>query len=263
MSVSVIVPFNPGDQARDRNWKFVKARYKALYPDWQIVVRGCSPPWRKGLAVHAAVEASSGDMLVLSDADVLVAEHALRDAVERLQDHPWVIPHRMVYRLNEEVTRALVEDRIYADPRSLQTGIIRRPHKGPAGGGISVMRREDYETSGGIDPAFVDWGGEDISFARALDTLVGPHLRLDNIMWHLLHDPMPRIGRNRAFPENEALANRYLDASGDPAAMKDLLEQSNSRDKKPYEGFEGGGITVARREVIESTPVDCRFVGWG
>lgn len=31
----------------------------------------------------------------------------------------------------------------------------------------------------------------------------------------------------------------------------------------PYQGIQGGGAIVARREVLESAPVDPRFQGWG
>lgn len=34
-------------------------------------------------------------------------------------------------------------------------------------------------------------------------------------------------------------------------------------DQRPYKGFEGGGITVLRREVYLNCPLDPRFVGWG
>lgn len=34
-------------------------------------------------------------------------------------------------------------------------------------------------------------------------------------------------------------------------------------DQRPYAGIIGGGIVVAPREVMLSTPLDARFVGWG
>lgn len=33
--------------------------------------------------------------------------------------------------------------------------------------------------------------------------------------------------------------------------------------ERPYLGFEGGGITIVRRDVYEDCPLDARFVGWG
>jgi hypothetical protein len=34
-------------------------------------------------------------------------------------------------------------------------------------------------------------------------------------------------------------------------------------DQRPYKGFEGGGVTVLRREVYLNCPLDPGFVGWG
>lgn len=34
-------------------------------------------------------------------------------------------------------------------------------------------------------------------------------------------------------------------------------------DQSPYKGYEGGGITVLRRETYLSAPLDPHFVGWG
>ena len=34
-------------------------------------------------------------------------------------------------------------------------------------------------------------------------------------------------------------------------------------DQNPYKGYEGGGITVMRRDVYLSSPLDPAFVGWG
>lgn len=258
MSVSIVVPFNEDGAERSRNWKYLRARYEQLYPDFQIVEGTCEGPWRKGVAVNAAVRASEGDVLVIADADVMVGSHALVEALSALEYSAWVVPHRLVFRLNEEATKALIEGRLHSEPVGLPEAQQVAPIRpGPAGGGISVMHRESYETAGGIDEGFRDWGGEDCSFARALDTLVGPHRCLANFMWHLHHEPMPRREDNRASPQSEILASRYLEAAGNPVAMADLLTQ------RSYEGVEGGGMVVARREVVQSVPLDARFVGWG
>jgi hypothetical protein len=42
-----------------------------------------------------------------------------------------------------------------------------------------------------------------------------------------------------------------------------LTGRSISLDQTPYKGYEGGGITVLRREVYLDCPLDPAFVGWG
>jgi hypothetical protein len=88
-----------------------------------------------------------------------------------------------------------------------------------------VLSRAAYEESGGIDPRFSGFGGDDISWARALDTLVGPCVAGDAPMWHLFHPRSFRRAGNRGSAENEALAARYGDAAGDVIAMRKLVNE--------------------------------------
>lgn len=55
-------------------------------------------------------------------------------------------------------------------------------------------------------------------------------------------------------------------------ATKGILEGENPGsftgqlrwlDQRPYKGYEGGGITVLRRDVYLNCPLDPRFMGWG
>jgi len=134
---------------------------------------------------------------------------------------PWVMPHGIVYRLSRGATMAVRSLKHTPTP----TRVISRRHPGPVGGGFVVCSRSAFDAVHGIDPRFTGWGGEDISFGRALDTLVGRHVRLDAPTWHLWHEPLPRVMGRRASPENERLAGRYLDAAGDEVAMRALCEE--------------------------------------
>lgn len=253
--VSVLVPYRPDGAERERNWSYLRERWQANHPDWQLVLGTCEGAWSKGLAVADAARKAEGEVFIVADADVMVGREALVEAVERLQDAPWVIPHRIVYRLTERATQALIDGRIRLGKKLPPR--LGRAHLAPPGGGISAVRRDDFERVGGIDERFEGWGGEDISFARALDTLVGPHQRLDDCLWHLWHTPAKRRPRNRASEVSERLAARYLEANGDELAMRELCERA------PYEGIRGGGAVVARAEAVREVPPDPRFVGWG
>lgn len=260
MTVSLIVPLRPDGAERDRNWAYVRARYERLYPDWEIVCHPGNPtgPWSKGTAVNAAVRQASGDVLIVADADVLVGAEVLPRAIVALEDAAWVVPHGHVYRLTERVTAELIETQPDPRPAHISSASCRRLRRpGPAGGGLVVARQDDFATVGGIDERFTGWGGEDISLARALDTLVGRHVRLRAPAWHLDHEPMARREGNRASEASEALAARYLEAEGDPNAMAALCAE------RPYPGIIGGGFVIAPREVIATIPPDPRFVGWG
>jgi hypothetical protein len=219
--ISLVVPVAHDDAERDRNWSWCRARYPQ---EWEFI-EAPDPgvaDWSKGRAVNAAVERASHEVLVIADADVYIGNRALERALLALIcGSPWVVPHRTVYRLTEGATRRLLAQDDPPDPRPVNG----RQHEGPAGGGIVILTREAFDRVGGIDPRFTGWGGEDISFARALDALVGPHIRLEAPLWHLWHRPLPRHPGRRAAPANEQLAARYLDARDDRERMADLVAE--------------------------------------
>jgi hypothetical protein len=230
--ISVVVPFNAGNRERDRNWAWVRARYEHLHPTWELVEHAdTGSEWSKGRAVRAAVDQAAGDLLVIADADVFISAQVLYDAANLVElGEPWVIPHDIVYRLSEVETVSLTARSADIIPKPLPLALLeRRQHPRIKGGGIVVCTREGFERVGGIDPRFTFWGGEDISFARALDTLVGPHVQLRAPMWHLHHARMSRRNGNRASMENEELAGAYKDAEGHPDLMDELVRGNRDR----------------------------------
>lgn len=64
--------------------------------------------------------------------------------------------------------------------------------------------------------------------------------------WAVPHTTVRRL--------SQAATERVL--SGEPMEGQELCQ-------RPYPGVVGGGALVARREVMLSTPIDERFVGWG
>lgn len=221
MTVSLVVAATNDGAERERNWLWLRRRYELWFPDWEIVEH-TEPitPWSKGEAINAAAERARGDVLVIADADVLVNRVALLDVVAAVRDGgPWAQPHRVVYRLSERTTRRLLAGEIAPIPVLLSHKHLERPtHRAAAGGGLVVLTANAFHAVGGIDPAFTGWGGDDISFARALNTLVGPCVQMYHLLWHLAH-PTLRPSDGRGSPENELLASMYLDADGDREAM--------------------------------------------
>jgi glycosyl transferase family 2 len=249
MSVSVVVPFRPDGGDRDRAWDWLRRRYAALHPSWEVVEGHCDGAWSKGRAVADALQRASGDVLIVADADSFVSHDVLVRAAELARESPWVMPHRTVHRLTPAATRYVLAQDPAENPNP---SLRRREHVPPVGGGI-VVAASPAVTTVPLDPRFEGWGGEDISWGRALDTLIGPHAQLDGTLWHLWHLP----GRRKALPHTETLANRYLAAAGQREAIEAILAE------KPYPGREGGGITALSREIYDRCSIDPRFEGWG
>lgn len=217
MAVGVLVPIS-GEIDRITPWLWLAKRYRKALPDWELSVGFTDEkPWRKAEGVRIALTGTDADVVVLLDADCWIDPSVLRLAVAFLEGGaPWVIPHDRVHRLSREQTRTAMR-------RGELPGHGGRVAVAPAGGGCSILRRADYLTVGGIDPRFTEWGGEDEALGRALDTLIGPHLRMAHPLWHLWHPP--HAARRKASPAVERLAGRYAEAYGNPAAMRALIAE--------------------------------------
>lgn len=220
---SVLMPFSDGgDPWRREAFDRVVRWYEDQFPDWHLCLGLLAENgWSKGRALRMAYEKAAGGPLVLADADsYLLQPETLRDAVEAVSiGVPWVVPHRMVYRLRERETR-----RVYDENVPPRIGAVCRPeYVGPPGGGLTVLSVEAWETVRGVDDRFEGWGGEDICFGYALETLVGPHVRLDGDLIHLWHPhPAPDL---RGSPESEALVARYKAARFVPRLMRALVDR--------------------------------------
>jgi hypothetical protein len=69
--------------------------------------------------------------------------------------------------------------------------------------------------------------------------------------WAIPHDKLHRLTEE---------ATRQVLRGADPQAV---CAARTSLTQAPYRGYAGGGITVVRRHVYGSTPLDPRFLGWG
>lgn len=238
MTVSILIPYSSGDEHRTRSHDWVIDRYQQLHPGWEIVEGSCDEPWRKGVAVNAAAERASGDVFVIADADLFIDPQVLDEAVNIVVDSPdaWVVPHTKVLRLNRNASQHNMNGLTRRAP------LVRHTYTGPAGGGIVVLSRHAFDTVHGIDTRFEGWGGEDISFGWALDTLVTPHVRLGGDLLHLWHAPL--APRGRGSKASEELAGQYRAANGVPRRMTALVEH---RDPGPSPTLEQSATFTSRR----------------
>lgn len=222
MSVAVLVPWRGGCPHREAAWEWVSARYAEHHPGWDLQrCEAPAGPWRKGAAVAPALEASRADIVVLADGDVWT--DGLPEAVEAVVsgEAPWVCPHRLVHRLSEESTAAVLAGAGWQELEDF----TQRPYEGFLGGGIVVASRETL-LKVPIDPRFEAWGQEDESHAFALQALAGNPWRGAPDLVHLFHPPQDHRDRRRGSRENWALRQRYFKARRDPCAMRALIEEA-------------------------------------
>jgi Glycosyltransferase like family 2 len=206
--ISIIIPFrcvDPDDQ-RVRNFEWLKAYWQEQLPAAEIIV-GEDPsdcPFSKSVAVNNGVAESTGDILVIVDADgyisadkVLYVADEIRDAQERGQ-RLWFVPYRQFYRLTEAASAELL-DSDPADPLEFPEPLPSALAMGDNdprighwyGAAIQICSREAFDIVGGWDERFRGWGGEDAAATHAMDTLYAPHKTLPGQVLHVWH---PQLG---------------------------------------------------------------------
>lgn len=163
----------------------------------------------------------AGDVVVVADADVWC--DGLADAVAEVeQGTPWAVPHHIVHRLSEDATAS-----VFAGASWREQPLCQRPYPGLLGGGFVVVPGEVIPSIP-PDPRFTGWGlpgQEDECWAMALTALLGEPHRGQADLIHFWHPPQQRWTRRRGSRESWELRKRYREASADPIAMNDLIEE--------------------------------------
>lgn len=276
--ISLLVPFRSDGKGRTRVWSWLKRYYEFELPGVEIVVgrdRSHRRPFSKTAAVNDAARRAHGDIFVILDADAYVKGITIKNCAEKiiasLEDgYPlWFVPYRRIYRLTRVASRRV----LHSDP----THPLRFPsppdatdvestegsaHGHHFGAMIQIMPREAFELVGGMDERFRGWGGEDVAFLRALDTLYGKHKTVHtNVLhlWHPIHNEhkvqswtvREWVGQKKSRM-NDRLAARYDKATGDKVAMRLLVE----------EGIAWSKARKFRRETLWLTLISSLIVLW-
>lgn len=190
--------------------------------DYATIVshHGSPAHWSKGRALREGVALTDADTFILADADCIPTLIGLTDALEAVEGNAlWAMPHTNVYRLTEVTTQATI---LSDDDCAFETTVP--PYRGVAGGGITILTRDAWETVAGVDPRFIGWGAEDHAFGWALETLCGQGYRSPEPLYHLWHPVQgPKLP---VSPLSQRLLGRYRQAKGRPERMSKLVEES-------------------------------------
>ncbi len=223
--IRVVIPYGGDDRHRADALNFVGARW--MDAGFQVSVGNLhDEPWCKALAVDAAlsvIEPDPDDVLVITDADVVVPAIDQAITAVRQGSSRWAMPHRRVVRL----TRAATEQLLAGTLGLHQIGPkhhAERPYTAVTGGGCVVMRANLYQQVP-LDSRFVGWGQEDEAWGMALTTLAGPVHRAPRDCIHLWHPTPPRRDRAVGSDVGLALRNRYRLARRKPEMMEALLNE--------------------------------------
>jgi hypothetical protein len=217
--VSILVPLRPEDgpegEHRVKAWRFVERQWRRMYPNAQIVIGDDDggEPYSKSNAVNDAYRKSSGDVLVVADADSWLEKDVLDKAIEfALERQCLVVPWAKVWRLGPEGTKKLLRSRKKVP--EITDEMKAESFEGPnpiTAGTLFVIRRDAFERVQGMDPRFRGWGFEDIAFRRACDTLLPFRTRYWNGEVISLYHPRPeKPQRGRVWANDEGLRGKEL-----------------------------------------------------
>jgi len=249
--ITLLMPFraNEGD-TRFRAFDWLLRYYKHHLPSAEIIVgTDFNTPFSKTTAFNNARAEAHGDILVLIDADCYIDPKVILHCAKEIRRERrrgyrlWYIPYRKFYRLTEVASDRVLDSnptRPHRFPVPPDKDDVENPfaasHGHWWGALIQIMPAEAYDIVGGCDPRFLGWGGEDVAFMRAVDTLYCKHKTTRNQVLHLWH-PIVKTEWNLRMWEgqssardNDALANRYYAAFGDPKRMRNLVGEYHVED---------------------------------
>lgn len=209
--VSVLIPWRPLVEARERLRLWVEQRWHLFAPDAEICY-GQGPeygPFNRSAALNEAFQKSSGSVVIVADADTSFDYDSVSVAIEVAEAASrWVLPYDVYYNLLPLETSVML-----TQPPSSK---FREPAKWQhrltdSVSGVVVVPRAAFEAVGGFDERFRNWGGEDRAFAASLDVLWSPMYRVPGAVMHLWHPEGLRF-QNPDWPANQALEAQYLAA---------------------------------------------------
>jgi hypothetical protein len=238
-NISILIPYKPDNGFRDRNWAWVKQRWEQIMPDAELCMGYYNyEPYKKAQAVNNAARLATREIFIIADADIVVDLDDLITGLSLLSKHPWVIPFSDNHRLTSESTDQLLKQDCTIALKNFEysTEFIYnyRITAAYSVGSILMLPRSAFEKVGGFDIRFRGWGYEDDGFQLSMDTLWGPHVRSDNIVYHLWH-PTAKIN-DFLYKKNTALYNDYMQASGNKAAMQALVSRRSYHSIKAQPG---------------------------
>jgi hypothetical protein len=191
-------------------------------------------PFSKSAAVNDAYQKSTGDMLVIADADSWCEREVVMSGIDRAarREH-LVVPWWNAHRLTREDSKTVMA----ADPRGdlPVTDEMRERCKGdgpsPASAAMVLcIQRVSFERVGGWDERFRGWGSEDVSFGFSTWALLGRNEYTMGESFALYH-PQPknkegmRVWKNDEGLLNMPLYERYRAAQANPYLMTQICQE--------------------------------------
>ena len=230
MQTSILIPFRDDDHSRMRTFTWIERRWQHLMPEAEICIgTDTGTPFSKTAAVNDAYTRSTGDTLIVCDADSWISNPATAVAHAFRTGH-LVVPWNDVLRATAEDSADILNQ--WPENFHIPSGARRRalpPPKPLTAGMCFVIRRDAFEFVCGMDPRFRGYGHEDVAFRRACDVLLRTTLYMGGTVFSLYH-PRPKTNGKRTWENdvgnmNAVLADRYAKAARHRKRLRDLCNE--------------------------------------
>ena len=196
-------------------------------------------PYCRSWTFNVAADQARGRILILHDNDMLVPSQYASRVVERVASGFAVVNlKRFVFYLSESHT-----NKVFSGDQNVNSQPPESIIQNLEGGGSVAITAEAFAHIGGMDEAFVGWGGEDNEFWERAGTLaVWPYGELPIV--HLWHAAQPRkqdadnptlklyadLARTPAAQRIAALRARQRGSLHGPSSSESLATQPNLRE---------------------------------
>lgn len=204
--ISVVIPYkeDPYDDGyRKKNFDYVKKQFKWYCPEAEIIIgedTSGEKDFCRSHSINDGVHKSKGDILIITDCDILINKQIIDRAINQLSNSPFVIPFGRCLDFTPECTDKILENHNFEQEINIekyeeQARLVRDIRKGngklieEVAGGISVMTRKFFDEIGGFDERFTGYAYEDTMFCLKAKKLLGNYSILEDEwighLWHL------------------------------------------------------------------------------
>jgi hypothetical protein len=246
MKLSIVIPHFNSSSYRERNLKYTIEHYAKALPNVKIIiseqisegieasnighllykyenvswvnVRCPDVAFRKSLLINDAVKNSVvSEYVAVIDNDCVLQDVKLIDLIP-IEDCSVFIPYTSINFLRESHTRQLIKQGEFTQSKPRQD-----MHIDKYTGGINVFSVENFNTVGGFDESFINWGAEDDAFHIKCTRLIGPITRSTQ-KHELLHLWHPNAKTTEHIESAAYAMNKKRVACFKRMELDDLLE---------------------------------------
>jgi GT2 family glycosyltransferase len=189
-------------------------------------------PYNRSWAFNVGAKAATSDVLVLHDNDLLVPAQFSKELLSRVREgYELINAKRYIFYLSEADSLDY-----FGGDKELRGRIPESVMQNAEGGGSIAITKAAFDRIGGMDEAFVGWGGEDNEFWERATTCKS-WLYGDLSLVHLWHPSQPR---KRDALNPTAVLYESLSRVPPDERIRSLRERDQGRISSPFENSETG-----------------------